>query len=166
MILVILFAAIAMALFLYLEYNDFGITLSSILVSIFPGIGGALVGFLVALCLNMKYETDTWRVKLVSLQDGNSTKGSFFLGTGQFNGVMKYVFYTEDRPDEYRMWQVDYYEAVVKYTEGTPEEIITVKQPTKALWNKFAIDLNTKEYSFVFLVPKGSIKSNYSLDAQ
>lgn len=131
---------------------------------ILGGIIGCFLGFFIAVCLPTDYEYKNTTYNLESLQDNNTTKGSFFLGCGSIDGKMKYVFYYENG-GFYRMEQLDYELVSIKYSNGKPKYNIVQKVPTKAMINRFGIDLNMYSKTYIFEIPKGSIKNNYNLDA-
>lgn len=164
---VILFAVIGIVFVWYNEIRD-GLDFfwDTVGYSILAGILGAFIGLVVAAILPQSYKTDKWSENLYTLQDNPSISGSFFLGSGQIGGVMKYVFYV-NRNETYEMWTVDYYNASIKYST-TPKANITSTHPSKSLWNKFAIGFfdNKEKWTCVFEVPKGSIKNNFELDAK
>lgn len=129
---------------------------------------GFVIGVIIALTLPMKLYEQTKEVKLEALQDGSSGNGKFFLGRGQVDGKMQYVYYFQDG-DLYKMNQVDYTVAAVKYLNDTtiePTLTIFTKVPTDDLINKFALDLSIRNQRYVFNVPQGSIKTDYTLDAK
>lgn len=127
---------------------------------------GAVVGLVISFSLPATYTTVRWKVELVSLQDNGSVSGNFFLGCGQINGEMKYVFYTKDEDSTYRMWQVNYYDARVKYTVGGPKEEIIKESQTENFYNKFVLSVKPDEYSYIFEVPNGTIKTDFTLDSK
>ncbi|MFA5299625.1 MAG: hypothetical protein WC389_15660 [Lutibacter sp.] len=102
--------------------------------------------------------------EIVTLQDNSQTEGNFFLGCGYINGTMKYVFYYKS-DKSYKLFMVNYYSAEIIITnkKAFNQQIRTVK--TDALINKFALDFYLSENRYVFYVPEGTIKQNYSLDA-
>src|SRR5574344_1763378 len=79
--------------------------------SVLYGLIGMCVGFMVAIILPAK----TIKMKEVyvieCLQDNSSTQGSFFLGTGQVNGIFKYAFYYKCE-DGFQMNLVNYNDAI------------------------------------------------------
>ena len=126
---------------------------------------GGLIGLLIALVLPAKTEIVKTTYNLEALQDNNSVNGSFFLGSGQIDGKMKYVFYYENE-GYYKLEQADYNEVKVKYSDETPKaERFNRKNVKDAFINNFAIDCNYYQ-EYIIYVPKGTIKQNYSLDAQ
>ena len=130
------------------------------------GLLGILFGLMIAFALPAKMEVIDTQWNIESLQDGNSVNGNFLLGCGSVNGKMKYSFYYQYN-DGYKMQQLDIDDVVVKYSDKTPvviEHKTTMVDPKKAFINYFAIDDNSKTYDIY--IPKGTIKTNYNLDAQ
>jgi len=102
----------------YDEWLDY--ILSSIM-----GLMGTGIGILIAIILpGDTYEKQSI-LKIGSLQDGNSASGSFFLGCGQIDGKMKYVFYHEEN-ELFIMEQVDY--NLVKIKEGSTHSSVQAPQ--------------------------------------
>jgi hypothetical protein len=163
---IIIITAIAIFIACFLEYNegyaDFG---DYLLVSFSSLLIGAIIGTAIAFALPAKTEIVKTTYNLEALQDNNSVKGSFFLGSGQIEGKMKYVFYYE-RDGFYKLEQADYEEVKVKYSDEKPKaERFNRKNVKDAFINNFAIDCNCYQ-EYIIYVPKGTIKQNYSLDAQ
>jgi hypothetical protein len=161
---IILFALIGLLFFPILnkefDWDDFG------LYFIFSVLG-AFSGFIIAVALPVKYEKSSWSEKVVSLKDNTSVNGSFFLGFGQINSTMKYVYYQQNPDSTYQMWQANYYDAVIRYTSGEPKIIINDYRKSKSIWNKFAVDINDESrQTYIFEVPQWSIKNSYELDVQ
>lgn len=128
---------------------------------------GGIFGFLIALAIPSKTETVIDTYYLEALQDNNSVSGSFFLGSGYINGEMKYVFYYET-DGGYKIKQLSYDNALIKYTNETPKVETYREVQTDAFINKFSVYMggcgcNNKN---IIYVPKGTIKQNYNLDAQ
>jgi hypothetical protein len=163
---IIICTLIVIAGSIYYEYKDEWMGWLSILISVMKGLTGVLVGFVIAVILPKSYRVDNWSEELASLQDNQTISGQFFLGSGQINGTMKYVYYQKEDSNTFRMWQADYEDAKIRYVTGTPKVQITLRHPDNSLINKFAIDINTSQVFYVFEVPKGSIKNEITLDAQ
>ena len=106
-----------------------------------------------------------YSLNIETLQDNNSVSGNFFLGCGQIECKMKYVFYYEEN-GLYRMMQLDYNLVQIKYSDGKPKVNVTENYPSKTFINNFAIDLDAFDKTYIIEVPKGTIKNNYNLDAQ
>ena len=135
------------------------------LFGILGALLGGLIGLVIAFALPAKTEIVKTTYNLEALQDNNSVKGSFFLGSGQIEGKMKYVFYYENE-GYYKLEQADYSEVKVKYSDEKPKaERFNRKNVKDAFINNFAIDCNCYQ-EYIIYVPKGTIKQNYSLDAQ
>lgn len=166
---IISFYVIGYFFFLYITYKDFeewdGFV---ILFPFLEALLFALAGIFVAIALPVHYEANRWQENIVTLKDNNNIQGRFFfLGSGIIEGRMKYVYYQQNADSTYQMWQCDYTDAAIKYTEGQPKVNVTDVHGQKTLGNKFAIDLDDESrQTYVFEVPKGSIKNTYELDAQ
>ncbi|WP_424493904.1 hypothetical protein [Salinimicrobium sp. GXAS 041] len=132
---------------------------------IFGGFIGFLIGAFLGAMAALIIGTDTYTEKSVSyievLNDNQGISGSFFLGTGNINGEMKYVFY-ERNEDYFWLREIDYNRASIKYTDSIPV-LETYKERCKpSLWG---LNDSSNVY-YVFRVPEGSIKTGYNLDAQ
>ena len=163
---IIIIIAIALFIAIYREYNSYYSDFEDyILTSISAIIIGGIIGTALAFVLPAKTEIVKTTYNLEALQDNNSVKGSFFLGSGQIEGKMKYVFYYE-RDGFYKLEQADYSKVKVKYSNEKPKaERFNRKNVKDAFINNFAIDCNCYQ-EYIIYVPKGTIKQNYSLDAQ
>lgn len=127
---------------------------------------GGLLGYLVAWALPMETYDKEYSYNIETLQDNSSINGSFFLGSGYFEGTMKYVFYYEEN-GYYKMKQLNHDRVSIKYTNDKPRFIIIEKTPTNSYINYFAIDEPTKtDVMYIIEVPKGTIKNDYNLDAK
>lgn len=133
--------------------------------AILGAIIGILVGFLISLALPMQLYEKHYSYELESLQDGNTVHGSFFLGCGTIDGKMQYVWYWGEN-GIYEMKQIEAKLVRIKYTEGTAKVNITEISATDSWVNDWALDLDLHDKTYLIEVPKGTIKQNYSLDAQ
>lgn len=164
MITILIFAAIGLALSIFLTYNGYLNEAIDYILHGFLGIGiGTIIGLLVALLLPMETRIEEQRLNIESLQDNSGIHGSFFVGCGQVKDVMKYTFYYEDN-GYFTMKQIDVENTRIRYSEGKPNCIIYRERLTESTINYFAID--NLDVSYVLEVPKGTIKNNYNLDAQ
>ena len=168
MITIIIFGIIGLIIAIVSIFDGFDY-IEDIITYFFTGILGAifggLIGLVIANALPAKTEIVKTTYNLEALQDNNSVTGSFFLGSGQIEGKMKYVFYYE-RDGFYKLEQADYEEVKVKYSNEKPKaERFNRKNVKDAFINNFAIDCNCYQ-EYIIYVPKGTIKQNYSLDAQ
>lgn len=164
---IIIITAIAIFIACFNEYKHgfYSNAFDYFIMSFLGLLIGGLIGTIVAFCLPAKTEIVKTTYNLEALQDNNSVKGSFFLGSGQIKGKMKYVFYYEN--DGYcKLEQADYNKVKVKYSDAKPKaERFNQKNVKDAFINNFAIDFNCYQ-EYIIYVPKGTIKQNYSLGAQ
>lgn len=166
MILILIGAIIGLAIAVFQVYNScFYDFIDYLFNSIFGIAIGALIGLMVALMLPMKTYDKHSSLNIENLQDNNSVNGDFFLGCGQIEGKMKYVFYYEEN-GLYRMMQLDYEKVKIKYTEGSPKVNVIENYPTDSFINYFALDLDAFDLNYIIEVPKGTIQNNYNLDAK
>lgn len=125
---------------------------------------GGFFGFLIAISIPSKTEVVVDTHYLEAFQDNNSINGSFFLGSGNISGNMKYVYYYQSE-DGYRMNQLSYNNVLIKYTNDQPKIEFYKNQQTDDFINKFSINLELNKKTIIY-IPKGSIMQNYSLDAK
>lgn len=129
----------------------FGGVAASAICMIINAIGAEITG--------THYETEG-TADLAALQDGSSTSGSFFLGSGSFNEEPSF-FYYQKSGNEYHLEHVDADYAVVEETSGTPHVEYQKEVGNKPFWA-----MPVSGYDHVkFYVPQGSVISNYTLDA-
>jgi hypothetical protein len=137
------------------------------LLWIFLGLGGGIlagvpIGFLLPSSSELvKIREDN----IECLADNSSVSGSFFLGCGNIEGEMKYVFYCR-QGDLYRMYQADYDKATIKYSSAPPKVTIYEIRPKDEFKNYFGLGSDWGNKQYEFLIPKGSIRNNFVLDAQ
>jgi hypothetical protein len=161
-----LFAFIAILIVIVQDVLD-GDFWDCLIMSIIFGFGGAVIGLLAAIALPVKYETTTWSEKIVSLKDNGSVSGSFFLGCGQINGAMMYMYYQQNKDSTFQMGQLNYSDAKIKYTNEQPKIDIFDTHRANVWWNKFAIDvIGEDKQAYIFEVPEGSINNSYELNSQ
>lgn len=159
MITIIIFAIIAIAISIYTDF------LYSFMKAIGFALIGAILGLFIAILLPMKTCEKVYSFNIENLQDNNSTNGSLFLGSGQINGEMKYIFYYKEN-EFYKMGQIDYDKAKIKYSNGQPRINVIQKYPVNCLLNNFSIDFDAFDKTYIIKIPKGTIKNDYSLDAK
>lgn len=125
---------------------------------------GMIFGLIVAVMIPGETETKIRKIELANLNDRSNTSGSFFLGSGQVEGVMKYTYYYKNG-DYYKMGSRDAEGVLIKYTDGPAYIEIREKKLKKGpLINKFVI--YSQEPQIIIHIPEGSIKTYYNLDAQ
>lgn len=165
MITIIIFGIIGFIISIISIFDGFDYIVDIFLAGIIGTLIGGLIGLVIALALPAKTEIVKTTYNLEALQDNNGVSGSFFLGSGQIEGKMKYVFYYE-KDGFYKLEQVDYEEVKVKYSDEKPKaERFNRKYVKDAFINNFAIGCNHYQ-EYIIYVPKGTIKQNYTLDAQ
>ena len=148
-------------------YKDFGLEREVFAFGFFGACFGSLFGLIISFAIPtevLKEETPEIR-QLVSLQDGSSVSGSFFLGCGSVEGTMKYTYYYEVEKDLFKMGRIDYSKALIKYDSTAYLETFRYVQ-TDYWLNWFSIDIKQIKPQYIFHVPEGTIKNNYNLDAQ
>lgn len=148
------------------EYDDF---IEGVLRFIVSMIFAVVLGFFGALIIPSKMIEKESTYTIMNIADGSSVSGNFFIGCGTIDGKMKYTFYYAQDSNTFAMHQVDYRDAVIKYSDSTqtPHVVVyTTVDDTNYFWNKFSYDTDYGDKRYVFFVPKGSIRSNYTLDAQ
>lgn len=164
-IIIITAIAIFIACFIEYKYGFYSDGFDYFMMVFLGLLIGGVIGTAIAFALPAKTEIVKITYNLEALQGNNSVKGSFFLGSGQIEGKIKYVFYYE-RDGFYKLEQADYEEVIVKYSDEKPKaERFNRKNVKDAFINNFAIDCNCYQ-EYIIYVPKGTIKQNYSLDAQ
>lgn len=174
MLTILIFAGIGLLLGVYVIFHEFGrhfIDVGTVILAILTGfIFGAVLavfGALIALSISCKTEdVVVGRSELMCLTDKSSMQGSFFLGSGTIGETMKYAFYIKNKDQTFRLHVIDAQQAYIKYIKSgnTPyiEQIKVVRsKDDRNVWSCFI-----EQYKYIFYVPNGSIKQNYTLDAQ
>lgn len=165
MVTLIIAVGIGLLIGLYNAYENGYDWLDWLFLPFFGVIVGSIIGISIAIALPMDTYNKQYSLRIESLQDANNIKGNFFLGIGQVEGEMQYVFYYKS--DEfYRMAQIEYELVKIKYSNAEPQVHITEKYPTEAFINNFAYDTDIYSKTYIIEVPQGTIKNNYNLDAQ
>ena len=169
MILIIIFAIITIVFTIKdnLYYSHYSIIdyIGFILSAFLFGVIGAACGLVLSFIFPMELKKISTQTEIESLQDNNSINGNFFLGCGQINGEMKYVLYIKNN-EFYEMKQLAYNNVQIKYSDNTPTLHTIEKVPTDSWINYIGADLDVYDITYIVEVPKGTIKNNYSLDAQ
>jgi hypothetical protein len=129
-------------------------------------IAGAFIGCIIGLCMPSKTEVKYSKTNIVCLQDESGLSGRFFLGSGNIEGRMRYVFYSDNGDSTYRMQQLDYDIVSIKYTSQQPAVIKRYVTLTEDFINHFTIHSLNHLTRFTIEVPKGTINANYNLDAK
>jgi hypothetical protein len=98
---------------------------------------------------------------IAALQDNSSTSGSFFLGSGSIDDQAVFYYYAANN-GEYSLLHTIADNVIITETDDTPQ----VYYWKAVSDNKFWYVGGFAHCSPTFHVPKGSIISNYTLDAQ
>ena len=169
--MIILIISVLLGLYLSIKYMwndayDIGDYILSTFLTCIILLISIIIGALISYSLPMKTEENVVTYKIVSLQDNNNLKGDYFIGSGRFEGKMKYSFYYES-DGGFKLKQIDYKNATIIYSDSIRIEQFGEKEVVSFI-NYFAFDDLTDEnyMKFKIFVPKGTIKSNFSLDAE
>jgi hypothetical protein len=117
---------------------------------------------------------------LVALADGQSTHGSFFLGSGSVDSDPAFFWYQDDGTGGYKLKSINaYWVTIREIPEGETPHMVQRCDDYSNIpkWVGWPLDISEDEESnscgdsdekswTTFYVPAGSIKSNYILDAQ
>ena len=108
--------------------------------------------------------------KLVSLKDGSSVSGSFFLGIGGVGEDAEYSFYEQDTDGKFHLEQVDADRASIVEYDGTPKMTESCDDygdsPWLLTWPISYDSVDCYDRDVVFYVPEGSVKTDFVLDAE
>lgn len=169
MVIVILFAVIALFFtgnYVWASSDKFMEYFSGLFLIVFTTGLASIFGLGVVICLPMDTVTKVDTYNIVGLKDNNNVNGDFLLGSGSINGEMKYTFYYEEN-GFYKMKQIDVNNTSIKYSNDIKIERYR-EEATESFINYFAIDdlENESNMSYIIYIPEGSIKNNYTLDAE
>jgi len=148
-------------------------------------VGGIFFGFLISGAIwliggifivngsNTEYEEiKIERVELVALQDGSTTKGSFFLGSGYINGSMGYYGYSKVATSTYKMVEFGMRRTLIVEDVTTGgmsyyQKIYRQRAETHPLMNWFCYTRGRHRFIRTEIhIPIGSIITNIKLDAR
>lgn len=97
---------------------------------------------------------------LVALKDNSSISGSFFLGYGDINSEMNYVYAVESEKGITTVTiDQDKYKVYIKYTDGQP--YVEYWDAPEDLWR-----LSAEYPYYVFYIPNGSVINAYEIDLE
>lgn len=104
--------------------------------------------------------------KILALKDNTSLKGNFFLGSGNINGTMQYVYLIETEENGIQLQTINANSIyIIQEEKINPRIVIYRKQPVnnilKWLWLPTIDNIQKKIY-----IPKGSIKYDFTVDLQ
>ncbi len=171
--------AFAVMLFLFVwdsvknrEVDEFGSWLgATAIVTAIAAIAGMLV---INLPASIFLKDDVvLEYNLKAMQDGSSTTGSFFLGSGTINDVPSFMYYVEYDDGSVSLESAYASDSVVVETDENPRVTYECEYygdiPTALIWpvNHFGTDGDYDCTGTVtFYVPENSVKSQYVLDAE
>lgn len=130
----------------------FGAVFSMLFGMIFNIAGAGIAGY---------HQVKFSESSIIALQDGSSTSGSFFLGSGSIDSDPVF-FYYEDDNGTYRLKHVLADDASVIESSG-PARVDIYKN--KANSELFGLPFSD-DTTYIFYVPNGSILRNFALDAK
>lgn len=148
----------------YKEYNslDGSDIALGFLAGMITGCIALVISLVIGYSIKPNYEVRTESVNLVTLGDNPATAGQFyFLGSGSFDGTMKYVFYYET-DDGMEMGMISYHGVKIKYEDSTPR----YEQDIKYHKSKWSYRDEERIINRRFIVPDGTVKKGFVLDAQ
>jgi len=169
MITLIFFILLGIFISYYLTRKNFDSAWMDFSEYLFNGmfgcIFGLVVGFIVGFSIPTEKTTVTDIYQLESISDNSGIAGSFFLGSGNIDGVMKYSYYLKSG-DEYYLRQTNVNNSVIKYSNT--KTILEVKrvEETDYWLNYFSLSIKEQYPKYIFYIPKGSIKNQYNLDSE
>lgn len=134
----------------------------------FTAMFGGLIAVVITMLINAcaihitgsHYEVESTS-KLAALQDGHSSYGSFFLGSGSYNEAPAFFYYERHGKDVYTLEHAYAEYATVVETDDAPRVEYLEEKSDHPFW---AIPVAPESF-VTFYVPRGSVMSNYSLDA-
>lgn len=140
--------------------------------AIFGTFVGGVLGFLIALIVGAFAYTGThWEQdahkSLVSMDDGASIRGSFFLGSGYIDETPSFTWYESDGLNNYVRKDADASVSTVHYLpEGqVPYYTLEHQEPDDGFVQDWGWGLAVDgEQRYDFYVPRGSIVQSYRLD--
>lgn len=110
---------------------------------------------------NFSKHSYSYSYDLEALQDGTSTRGMFFLGSGIIDQTPKYTYYVA-RDGGYFLESWPAQGTKITYGPGNPQVTYHVRKNTPGLWTTYS---KTTIDSVEFQIPSGSIYKDYTLDA-
>lgn len=141
-----------------------GSIIFGVLVAVFSQlfIGDLLIGSFAS-----SHYVKVSEVPLYAMKDGNSVTGNFFLGSGGFEGRMRYYYLAEDKSIGGQKLGTMRTEFVVVSENNSVSPKLETYIPR--LDNGFLEYLTihpSSEEKYKFIIPEGSIKYNYQIDLE
>jgi len=126
---------------------------------------GVIIALIFVAVIGDKIEHDYKTYKSVqyieTLSDNSEISGSFFLGSGTIKDEWTYSFYIK-KGNAFYIKSIKAKNIPIIYSDDRPRVVtITIKDETDSPW----IFNNIEKKSTTIYVPRGSIKTNFNLDA-
>ena len=173
--MIMLIAAVAAwAIFLGVQHKDWGFEWSSFFFSFLVGIGGFLVGMLIALIASACFSSQPIedcrieqrdQIELVALKDGFQMEGSAFLFSSVVNEELKYTYIYETKMGKTTN-SLDADNCYIKYVEDDIHPYIQKWEvmPKSDFVNWLFIP---SYYKYTIYLPQGSVIENvYEIDLE
>lgn len=178
MIPIIVCTVLGLAVSVGLSYDDAYDTGDTVVEGIGGAVIGAILGFMIALCVGAIVYTGTVHVKsphvkLESLVDGSDVRGAFFLGSGVIDNVSVFTWYEQSKENSYVQRKADASDSTVHFLPDNNAQPYYVRVDAKyedgsffATWGLRLDPGYPIGSSYDFYVPRGTIKHDYQLDAK
>jgi len=143
------------------EWYD-GVIFWAVVVGICLGVAAPLFGW-----ISVPTTPHFWHQKVVSVQDGQQTQGSFYLGSGVIGTEAYYTYYYQAGPDSYVQDKVPVEGTTIVEDAETPADARIDAQRTNTsdwgLWIAFT-HTGVWYHTATIHVPKGTIIRNFNLN--
>ena len=164
MVWIVILIILALGLSAWYKAKDWGAFVAVLLIG---GFVGFISTFVVAVFAGGRAYME---YPLVSMQDNKTIHGSFFLGSGNIDGVPSFTWY-EQSGDSYYLEDIAAWKAEVRYTTGDPYVVWNCRNENPGfLWYPLHMDPSVncgyRSTHVTFYVPEGSVKNDYTLDAK
>lgn len=150
------------SLVIFYERGDFR---ENSLIASIGFVIGMFIGFIISLIIGTEYKhVKEYEHEIVSLQDNKAIESYFLYGA---NSTMEYTFYVKDG-EYFKMETLPYSDVKIKYSSGKPRVVYYKYLPTDNIINDWGTSFTQPSYYnfYVIYVPKGTIKTDFELNAQ
>lgn len=152
---------VSFALWLFLVIRGGADAFCLFIVGMVTFIGGMIMNAIIQTAVTGTHYEVSQTYELHTLHDSSGTTGSFFLGSGTIDSKPVFMYY-EKQGDSYFLRHADADFATVIESTSTPHVDKLVERANNKWWG-LAFGAG---HSVNFYVPKGSVVSNYTLDAK
>jgi hypothetical protein len=121
---------------------------------------GAGISIVIGLIPKIEYDQIS-KQELIALKDNISINGSFFLGSGNIDGKLKYYFYIKTKSGGFKAQNIEADNVEIFENNKTPCIIKYESKFKNIIWNWIAFTIKEKAE---INIPKGSILRNYKLN--